>query len=115
MNQFESEAVRLVAGLFLAFCLAFSLLRNRLPFWNSLPRVVMVACLAWFVCGLIVIFTLRTAFFQGPVFMFAYFAAVMMTPPLLAAGFFESIVGFYVLQSPSRRFRRSRISWQRFQ
>jgi hypothetical protein len=103
MNQFESEALRLAAGIFIVFCIAFGLLRRKLGFWSSLPRIVMFACLGWFVSSLVVITTLRTSVFQGLVFAFAYFAVVLMTPPLLAAGFFELILGIYAFHSKGRR------------
>ena len=104
MNQFESEALRLATGLFIVFCIAFGLLRQKLVFWSSLPKAVMITCLGWFCCSLIVISTLRTAFFQGPIFGFAYFAVVLLTPPLLAAGMFEVFLGFYAsFMSADRR------------
>jgi hypothetical protein len=95
MNQFENETLRLAAVLFVAFCIVFTLFRRRSAFWSSLPRWVIVASLAWFVCALVVITTVRTSFFQGPVFMLAYFVVAFMTPPLLAAGMLEVVVGTY--------------------
>ena len=95
MNQFESEALRLAFGLLIVFCIAFGILRRRLTLWSSLPRVVMAACLGWFVCALIVITTLRTGIFQGLIFMNAYFAVVLLAPPLIAAGTLELILGTY--------------------
>ena len=95
MNQFESEALRLALGLFIVFCIVFGLLRRRLAFWSSLPKAVMIVCLGWFACALIVITTLRTSFLQGPIFMIAYFAVVLLTPPLLAAGMLEVVLGTY--------------------
>ena len=95
MNQFESEALRVAIGLFIVFSIAFGLLRRKLAFWSSLPKAVMVVCLGWFACSLIVVTTLRTSFFQGPIFLFAYFAVVLLTPPLLAVGMLELVLGTY--------------------
>ena len=95
MNQFEGEALRLAAGMFVVLCIAFSFLRSRLGFWSLFPRMVMFACLGWFVSSLIVIATLRTSVFEGLVFTFAYFAVILLTPPLLAAGMFEVVLGTY--------------------
>jgi hypothetical protein len=44
-----------------------------------------------------VITTLRASIFEGLVFMFAYFAVVLMTPPLLAVGMFEVVLGTYAV------------------
>lgn len=96
MNQFESETLRLAISLFIVLCIVFGFLRHRLKFWILLPKVVMVTCLGWFVSALLVIVTLRTSFLQGPVFMFAYFAVILTTAPLLAAGVFELTLGLYV-------------------
>src|SRR4051794_20689940 len=97
MNQFESEALRIAAVLFIAFCIVFTFSRRRLAFWSRLPGLVIVACLAWFLCALIVITTIRTSLFQGPVFMLAYFVVVFITPPLLAAGMLEVVLGTYAI------------------
>ena len=97
MNQFESEALRIAAVLFIAFCIVFTFSRRRLTFWSRLPGLVIVACLAWFLCALIVITTIRTSLFQGPVFMLAYFVVVFITPPLLAAGMLEVVLGTYAI------------------
>ena len=57
----------------------------------------------WFACALIVITTLRTSFLQGPIFMFAYFVVGLLTPPLLAAGMLEVVLGTYAsFMSPDR-------------
>jgi hypothetical protein len=107
MNQFESEVLRPTAGMFIVFCIAFGILRRKLAFWTSLPRIVIVACLAWLLSVSVVLVTLRTSFLEGLVFAFAYFAAVLMTPPLLAAGMFEVVLGTYasfVREDPTKSF-----------
>jgi hypothetical protein len=107
MSQFENEALRLAAGLFIVFCVVFYFFRQRLVFWTSLPRIVMVTCLAWFFSASVVFVTVQTSLFEGLVFAFAYFAAVLMTPPLLAVGMFEVILGTYasfVREDPTKSF-----------
>jgi uncharacterized membrane protein YjgN (DUF898 family) len=106
MSQFENETLRLAAGLFIVFCIVFYFLRQRLAFWTSLPRIVMVACLAWLFSVSVLFVTLRTSF-EGLVFAFAYFAAVLMTPPLVAVGMFEVVLGTYasfVREDPTKSF-----------
>ena len=101
------KTVRLAAGLFIVFCIVFYFRRQRLAFWTSLNRIVMVICLAWLFSALVVLVTLQTSLFEGLVFMFAYFAAVLMTPPLLALGVFEMVLGTYasfVREDPTKRF-----------
>ena len=95
MIQFENEALRLAIGMFIVFSIAFGILRRKLRFWTSLPKIVMYACWGWLVSSLIVITTLRTSIFEGLVFAFAYFAVVLMTPPLLAVGMLEVVLGVY--------------------
>ena len=95
MNQFELEALRIAAGVFVVFCIAFCL-RRKSAFWGLLPRIVMISCVGWFISSLIVIATLQNSSSQGVIFGFAYFAVVLMTPPLLAVGAFEFVLGAYV-------------------
>jgi len=95
MNQFENETLGFAAILFIVFCILFAVSRTNLSFWSRVPRPVIVACLGWFVCALIVIATVRTSLFHGPVFVLAYFTIVFVTPPLLAVGMLELVLGTY--------------------
>src|SRR6266545_8004366 len=95
MNQFESDTLRLAIGLFVVFCIAFCFLRYQFWLWISLPRIVIVFCVGWFVSVLIVIGATRTTLLQGPLFVLAYLAVALTSPPLLAAGMIEVVLGLY--------------------
>jgi len=94
MNQFEFEALRLAAGLFLLFCVAFGLRRGS-RFWALLPKIVMISCLGWLICSVIVNATLQKSYSLGPLFVLAYSMVIFVTPPLLAAGVLELVLGTY--------------------
>lgn len=91
MNQFESDTLHLAIGLFVVFCVSFYFFRNRLSFWCSIPRFVKLSCLVWFISALVI----WTALIEGLLFGFAYFVVVLTSPPLLAAGMFEVVLGVY--------------------
>ena len=101
MNQFESDTLRLAIGLFVLFCFAFGFFRYRFRIWISLPRIVMVSCVGWFVSSLVLFIAARTSTLQG--LLFAYFAVVLMSAPLLAAGMFELVLGTYAAFTISDR------------
>src|SRR5215470_12226016 len=87
MNQFENETLGFAAILFIMFCILFAVSRTNLSFWSRVPRPVIVACLAWFVCALIVIATVRTSLFHGPVFVLAYFTIVFVNATVTCCGY----------------------------
>ena len=95
MNQFEFDTLRLAVGLFAVLCVSFCFRRFRMWLWSSLPRIVMLCSLGWFVSALVVVGGTQMALLQGALFALGYLVIVLTSPPLLAAGMFEVILGLY--------------------
>jgi hypothetical protein len=97
MNQFEFDTLRFSIGLFAVLCVSFYFRRFRIWLWGSLPRIVMLCSLGWFVSALVVVGGTLMVFLPGLLLGLAYLVVVLTSPPLLAAGMFEVMLGLYAL------------------